>query len=58
MGPLKITLLNKEVYMTNALTIFNQLRPHSIGYDSIFDHFSDMLETSPTLHVTIHLTIL
>ena len=50
MGPLKITLLNKEVYMTNALTIFNQLRPHSIGYDSIFDHFSDMLETSPTLH--------
>ena len=50
MGPLKITLLNKEVYMTNALTIFNQLRPHSIGYDSIFDHFSDMLETNPTLH--------
>ena len=50
MGPLKITLLNKEVYMTNALTIFNQLRPHSIGYDSIFDHFSDMLETNPALY--------
>ena len=30
--------------MTNALTIFNQLRPHSIGYDSIFDSFLDQLE--------------
>ncbi|RPH08414.1 MAG: heat-shock protein, partial [Alphaproteobacteria bacterium TMED194] len=26
--------------MTNALTIFNQLRPHTIGYDNIFDHFN------------------
>ena len=49
MGPLKITLLNKEVYMTNALTIFNQLRPHTIGYDNIFDHFNDMFETSTSL---------
>ena len=49
MGPLKITLLNKEVYMTNALTIFNQLRPHTIGYDNIFDHFNDMFETSNSL---------
>ena len=32
--------------MTNALTIFNQLRPHTIGYDTIFDHFSDMFENS------------
>ena len=32
--------------MTNALTIFNQLRPHTIGYDSIFDHFNDMFESS------------
>ena len=38
--------LNKEVYMTNALTIFNQLRPHTIGYDSIFDHFNNMFESS------------
>ena len=30
--------------MTNALTIFNQLRPHTIGYDTIFDHFNDMFE--------------
>ncbi len=35
--------------MTNALTIFNQLRPHTIGYDNIFDHFNDMFE-SPGLH--------
>ena len=32
--------------MTNALTIFNQLRPHTIGYDNIFDHFKDMFESS------------
>ena len=32
--------------MTNALTIFNQLRPHTIGYDSIFDHFNDMFEST------------
>ena len=32
--------------MTNALTIFNQLRPHTIGYDSIFDHFNDIFEGS------------
>ena len=32
--------------MTNALTIFNQLRPHTIGYDNIFDHFNDMFEGS------------
>ena len=31
--------------MTNALTIFNQLRPHTIGYDNIFDHFNDMFES-------------
>ena len=32
--------------MTNALTIFNQLKPHTIGYDIIFDHFYDMFESS------------
>ena len=32
--------------MTNALTIFNQLRPHTIGYDNIFEHFNEMFESS------------
>ena len=32
--------------MSNALTIFNQLRPHTIGYDNIFDHFNDIFEGS------------
>ena len=32
--------------MSNALTIFNQLRPHTIGYDTIFDHFNHMFEGS------------
>ena len=32
--------------MTNALTIFDQLRPYTIGYDNIFDHFNDMFEGS------------
>ena len=31
--------------MTNkALSIFNQLRPVSVGFDSIFDHFESMFE--------------
>ena len=38
--------------MTNkALSIFNQLRPVSIGFDNIFDHFERMFENdflSPT----------
>ena len=32
--------------MSNALTIFDQLRPHTIGYDNIFNHFNDMFEGS------------
>ncbi len=40
-----INCLNKEVNMTNkALSIFNQLRPVSIGFDSIFDHFERMFD--------------
>ena len=32
--------------MTNkALSIFNQLRPVSIGFDSIFDHFEKMFDS-------------
>ena len=31
---------------TTYISIFNQLRPHTIGYDNIFDHFNDMFEGS------------
>jgi molecular chaperone IbpA len=32
--------------MTNrALSIFNQLRPVSVGFDSIFDHFEKMFDS-------------
>ena len=31
--------------MTNrALSIFNQLRPLSVGYDNVFDHFESMFD--------------
>ena len=30
--------------MTNALTIFNQLRPLTVGYDDVFDHFESMFD--------------
>ena len=31
--------------MTNrAISIFNQLRPYSVGFDSVFDHFGSMFE--------------
>src|SRR6056300_305895 len=42
----KITLLNKRrLIMTNkALSIFNQLRPVSVGFDNVFDHFERMFE--------------
>ena len=30
--------------MTNrAISIFNQLRPLSVGFDDVFDHFESML---------------
>ena len=35
--------------MTNrALSIFNQLRPVSVGFDSIFDHFERMFDNENT----------
>jgi molecular chaperone IbpA len=37
-------LLNKGGKMSNALSIFNQLRPVTVGYDNIFDHFEKMFE--------------
>jgi molecular chaperone IbpA len=30
--------------MSNALSIFNQLRPVTVGYDNVFDHFEKMFE--------------
>ncbi len=41
-----INCLNKEVYMTlNKLpSIFNQLRPISVGFDNVFDHFEKMFD--------------
>ena len=31
--------------MTNrAISIFNQLRPVSVGFDSVFDHFGSMFD--------------
>ena len=40
----KLTLLKKEVNMTSKdLSIFNSLRPFSIGFDDMFDQFESML---------------
>ena len=30
--------------MTNKLSIFNQLRPVTVGFDNVFDHFERMFE--------------
>ena len=39
------TLLNKRRFMTNkALSIFNQLRPLSVGFDDVFNHFESMFD--------------
>ena len=36
--------------MTNkALSIFNQLRPVSVGFDDVFDHFESMFDNSFSL---------
>ena len=35
--------------MTNrAISIFNQLRPLSVGFDDVFNHFEHMLDTDFT----------
>ena len=51
-----LTLLNKEgTKMTNKhLSIFNQLRPVTVGFDNVFDHFERMFDEdnffrSPTM---------
>ena len=45
-GPTNINLLNKEdKTMTNkSLSIFNQLRPVTVGFDNVFDHFERMFD--------------
>jgi molecular chaperone IbpA len=44
MGLTKLTLLTKEETMTSRdLSIFNALRPFSIGFDDMFDQFENML---------------
>ena len=35
----------------NQLSIFNQLRPLSIGFDNVFDHFESMLNDDFGLRV-------
>ena len=44
MGLTLLTLLTKEETMTSKdLSIFNSLRPFSIGFDDMFDQFENML---------------
>ena len=44
MGHTQLTLLKKEENMTSKdLSIFNSLKPFSIGFDDMFDHFESML---------------
>jgi molecular chaperone IbpA len=44
MGLTKLTLLTKEETMTSRdISIFNALRPFSIGFDDMFDQFENML---------------
>tara|TARA_B100000029_G_C17514549_1_gene937559 strand:- start:998 stop:1474 length:477 start_codon:yes stop_codon:yes gene_type:complete len=44
-GANKITCL-KGVYMTRNLSVWNSLRPFSVGFDSIFDEFDRMLDST------------
>ena len=39
-------LLNKEFFMTRNLSVWNSLRPFSVGFDSIFEEFDKMLDSS------------
>ena len=35
---------------TSTLSLFNKLRPVSVGFDSVFDHFESIFKDSPSLH--------
>jgi molecular chaperone IbpA len=50
-----INCLNKEVKMTfNKLpSIFKQLRPVSIGFDNIFDHFENFFDDDQSFHTSL-----
>jgi molecular chaperone IbpA len=39
-------LLLKEFFMTRSLSAWNSLRPFSVGFDSIFDEFDRVLEST------------
>jgi len=45
-GASEINLLIKGVSMNRNLSVWNSLRPFSVGFDSIFDEFDRMLESS------------
>ena len=40
--------------MTN-LSIFNQLRPFSVGFDDMFDHFDSMVSMAPSNYPTYNI---
>tara|TARA_B100000427_G_scaffold307844_1_gene295640 strand:- start:1566 stop:2066 length:501 start_codon:yes stop_codon:yes gene_type:complete len=44
-GYRKLTLLIIGGFMTKNLSIWNSLRPYSVGFDSIFDEFDRMLDS-------------
>ena len=35
---------------TSTLSLFNKLRPVSVGFESVFDHFESMFNDLPTMH--------
>ena len=35
---------------TSTLSLFNKLRPVSVGFYSVFDHFESLFNDSPSLH--------
>ena len=35
---------------STTLSLFNKLRPVSVGFDSVFDHFESLFNDSPSLH--------
>ena len=39
-------LIKKEYTMTRNLSVWNSLRPFSVGFDSIFEEFDRMLDSS------------
>jgi|TARA_A200000159_G_scaffold116317_1_gene109757 molecular chaperone IbpA len=41
--------------MTNGLSIFNQLRPVTVGFDNMFDHFESMFDgNGPTFQTQVN----